>query len=211
MLPQRLGSGILQYLAGTATVAATVPDYLVLGSFLTTNYAPTLTLFANSLYAATSDPKFAGSGLPSGYITTIPGTRDELFLYASGLETAIPAYEESVKSLATTAERASIGAARNPAVLQAIKVPVIMVVGQFDALFCDEASGLTCATAAAVKTREGPNFAARACFSTYVVQNAGHAYGLHIKGRDAYNATNNWVDNYTFAAAKDANGCVVSV
>src|SRR5205085_7879859 len=35
------GAGILQYLAGTATVAATIPDYLVLGSFLTTTYAPT--------------------------------------------------------------------------------------------------------------------------------------------------------------------------
>jgi pimeloyl-ACP methyl ester carboxylesterase len=106
------GAGILQYLAATATVAATVPDYLVLESFLTTTHAPTLTLFAGSMHAATADPKFASSGLPDGYITTIPGTRDDLFLYASGVETAMPAYEESIKSLATTTERASVGAAR---------------------------------------------------------------------------------------------------
>lgn len=204
------GAAILQYLAGTATAATTVPDYLVLGGFMQTSYAPTLTLFVNSLYPATSDPKFSGSGLPSGYLTTVPGSRDDLFLYPTGVETAMPAYDESVKSLSTLAERNSIGAARDPAVLQAIKVPVIMVVGQFDALYCNEASGLTCANAAAVKAREAANFPVKACFTAYVVQNAGHTYGLHIKGLDAYNSTNNWVDNYTFAAAKDANGCVSS-
>jgi pimeloyl-ACP methyl ester carboxylesterase len=203
------GAAILQYLAGTSTVSGAIPNYLVLGSFLMTSYAPTLTLFAGSLHTATSDPKFAGSGLPAGYITTVPGTRDDLFLYTPGSEPAMPAYEESVKSLATVTERTSIGAARTPAVTQAITVPVIIVVGQYDALFCHEPSGLTCADAAKVKAREAANFGTRACLSTYVVVDAGHAYGLHIKGRDAYNATNNWVDLYTFSGTKDANGCVV--
>jgi hypothetical protein len=166
-------------------------------------------LFANSMYPATSDPKFASSGLPAGYITTMPGTRDDLFLYTPGVETAMPAYEESIKSLATLPERASVAAARNPAVVAAVQVPVFMLVGQYDALFCHEASGLTCATAAAVRTRELPNWAARACLSTYVVPNSGHAYGLHIRGLDAYTATSNWVDQYTFSGTKNANGCVV--
>jgi pimeloyl-ACP methyl ester carboxylesterase len=204
------GAGILQYLAATATVAATVPDYLVLESFLTATYAPTLTLFASSMYAATSDPKFASSGLPAGYITTMPGTRDDLFLHPTGVETAMPAYEESIKSLATTTERASVGAARALAVTSAVAVPVFMLVGQNDVLFCDEASGLSCANAAAVLAREQPNFShVRACLSTYVVPTSGHSYGLHIRGLDAYTATSNWVDRYTFSGTKNANGCVV--
>lgn len=203
------GTGILQYLAATSTVPGTVPDLLVLGAFLSTSYAPSVSLFAGSLHTATSDPKFASSGLPSGYITTVPGTRDDLFLRVPGVETAMPAYEESIKSLSTTTERASVGAGRTPAVLAAVAVPSYIVVGQYDALYCDEASGLSCANSAAIMAREGPKYGARACLSAYVVPNAGHAYGLHIRGLDAYTATSNWIDRYTITGTKDANGCVV--
>lgn len=203
------GAGILQYLAGTSTVAGTIPDYLVLGAFLTTTYAPAVATLGSALYQATSDPKYAGSGLPADYITTIPGTRDDMFLYVPGVETAMPAYEESIKSLATNAERASLGAARVPAVIAGVQVPVFMVVGQFDTLYCNEATELSCATAAAVRARELPNYSAHACLTAYVVPNSGHSYGLHIRGLDAYTATSNWIDNYTFAGTKDANGCVI--
>ena len=204
------GSAILQYLAGTSTVAGTVPDYLVLGAFLTAGNAPILTLFANSLHAASADPKFAGAGLPTGYITTIPGTRDDLFLHVGGAEPAIPPYEESVKSLATVTERTSIGAARDPAVLANVRVPVYIVVGQYDGLFCNEAAGLSCANGAAVRARELANFThPRACVTAWVVPDAGHAYGLHVKGMEAYTATSTWIDRYTFAGTKNSNGCVV--
>lgn len=204
------GTGILQYLAGTATVAATIPDYLVLGSYLTATYTPTLVLLGNSLHAATADPKFASSGLATGYITTVPGTRDDVFYRTAGAEAAAITYDETNKALATTAERNSVSAARAPAVIAAIKVPVLIVVGQYDALVCNEATGLTCASAAAVKTRELPNFTnPKACLSTYVVLDAGHSYGMHIKARDAYNASHDWVDRYTITGTKDTNGCVI--
>lgn len=203
------GAAIMQYLAGTSNVAGTVPDYLVLGGFLTAGNAPILTLFANSLQPATADPKFAGSGLPTGYITTVPGIRDDLFLHLPGVETAMPAYEESIKSLSAVTERLTIGAARDPAVMGNVRVPVYLVVGQYDGLFCNEATGLTCATAAAVRARELPNFTnVRSCLSAYVVPSSGHSYGLHIRGLDAYTATGNWIDRYTFSGTKDANGCV---
>src|SRR5579859_4103779 len=37
------------------------------------------TLAGNDFYSSTDDPKFAGSGLDPGYLTTRPGTREPLF------------------------------------------------------------------------------------------------------------------------------------
>jgi pimeloyl-ACP methyl ester carboxylesterase len=203
------GAGILQYLAGTATDTTTVPNYLVLNSFLTATYAPTLSVFASSLHEAKADPLFANSGLPDGYITTIPGTRDDLFFYVPGSNSTLINQDESSKSTATTAERTSLGAARSPAVLAGVKVPVLIVVGQRDALYCDEASGLSCATSAAVFAREKGNFGSKACMSAYAVANAGHSFAFHTQAAAAYTYTNDWVDKYTITGTKDSNGCVV--
>ncbi|MFB9415878.1 alpha/beta fold hydrolase [Dactylosporangium matsuzakiense] len=202
------GAAILQYLAGTTTNAATRPDFLVLQDFLMTTYAPGLAVLGSALYTAASDPAFASAGLDSGYITTMPNTRGTAFYRTAGAEAAMITMDESIKQTGTLTERSSLGAARNPAVTLAITVPVLITVGQYDTFYCDEPSGLTCATSAAVKTREGVNFGPRACLSTYVVLDGGHATGFHIKARDSYNFAHSWVDKYTINPVKDANGCV---
>ena len=69
------GAAVLQYLAGTSTTPGTIPDYLILGSFLMTTYTPGLTILGNALYPAPSDPAFATAGLSTDYITTMPNTR----------------------------------------------------------------------------------------------------------------------------------------
>jgi pimeloyl-ACP methyl ester carboxylesterase len=50
------GAAVLQYLAGTTTVPANAPDYLILAGFLFNAYAPGLTQLGGSLYTATSPP-----------------------------------------------------------------------------------------------------------------------------------------------------------
>ena len=204
------GAATLQYLAGTATDATTVPDYLVLASFLMTTYAPGLTALGSALYPASSDPAFAAAGLSAGYLTTLPGTRASIFYRTAGAESGMPAVDEAMKQTGTLTERSTLAAARNTAVTLAVKVPVLITVGQYDNLYCSEASGLTCATAAAVRTREATNWGPRACLSTYVVADGGHVTGLHIKARDSYNFAHSWLDRYSIpgAVAKDANGCL---
>ena len=63
----------------------------------------------------------------------------------------------------------------------------------------------------AVKTREAPNFGARACLKTYVMPNAGHSAALHVKAPELFNYVHAWLDNYTvnYVTAKDANGCLL--
>jgi hypothetical protein len=87
---------------------------------------------------------------------------------------------------------------------------VLLSVGQYDNLYCDEASGLTCASNAAIQAREAPHFGPQACLSAYMVTDAGHAAGLHIKARDSYNFAHSWLDKYTISGvgSKDANGCL---
>ena len=165
-------------------------------------------MLGNSLYPATSDPAFAASGLDSGYLTTLPNTRGPMFYRTGGAEPAMITVDESIKSTGTTTERTSIGAARNPAVTLAITVPVLITVGRYDNLYCDEASGLTCASNEAIRVREAPNFGPRACLSAYMVVDGGHSTGFHIKARDSYNFAHTWLDKYTINAVKDANGCV---
>jgi pimeloyl-ACP methyl ester carboxylesterase len=202
------GAAILQYLAGTATDTTARPDYLVLASFLMSTYTPGVTSLGTSLYTATSDPAFSSSSLDSGYLTTLPSTRASLFYRTGGVDPAMVTVDESIKQTGTTAERASIGAARDTAVTLAITVPVLITVGRYDSLYCNEASGLTCASNDAVRIREAPNFGPRACLSAYMVADAGHATGFHIKARDSYNFAHSWVDKYTINAVKDSNGCV---
>ena len=167
-----------------------------------------VTALGTAFYPATSDPAFSSSGLDSGYLTTLPNTRGSLFYRSGGVDPAMIAVDESTKQTATTTERTSIGAARNPAVTLAITVPVLITVGRYDYLYCDEAPGLTCASNDAVRAREAPNFGPRACLSAYTVVDAGHSTGFHIKARDSYNFAHSWLDKYTINPVKDANGCV---
>jgi pimeloyl-ACP methyl ester carboxylesterase len=205
-----LGSAILQYEAATVSTAGATPDYLILEDFLTQAYLPGVVRIANSLYPASSDPAFASAGLPSGYLTTQPGTRSADFYYTPGVDPALVSLDESTKATGTDGERTSLQSARDTAITHGVHVPTLIAVGQYDNIGCDEASGLTCATSAAVLTRESGNWSARACLHTYVVTNSGHDVNLHIKAHDLYNFAATWLDNNTinYVSGKDANGCI---
>jgi pimeloyl-ACP methyl ester carboxylesterase len=204
-----LGAGILQYEAGTATGAGNVPDYLVLSDFLNAINPAGVNQVNSSLYPAAQDPAFASAGLPSGYETTMPNTRGSDFYYAPGADPAMIASDESTKQTGSAAEFTAFSAARTSAVTHGIHVPTLLAVGQYDALDCNEAAGLSCANDAAVMARESGNFSPTACLKTYVQPNAGHDIDLHIGAASFFNRVSTWLDNYTinYVNQKDANGC----
>src|SRR6202044_39687 len=55
-------------------------------------------------YPAADDPKFAGSGLDPGYLTTRPGTREALFYDPATTNPAVLALDEADKDTTTAAE-----------------------------------------------------------------------------------------------------------
>jgi len=205
-----LGAGILQYEAGTVTGAGNTPDYLVLADFLTATNAQGAAEINATIYPASQDPKFSGAGLPSGYETTEPGTRGADFYHTQNADSAMITSDESSKSTGTAAETSVFGLARQSSVTHAIHVPTLIAVGQYDKLDCNEAGGLSCASAAAVMARESGNFSPTACLSAYVLAGAGHDTDLHIGAGSLFNTVANWLNNYTvnFVNQKDANGCV---
>jgi pimeloyl-ACP methyl ester carboxylesterase len=210
-----LGAAILQYLAGSANGRDGVPDYLVLSDMLMRGNAAAGTALGKATYPAEEDAKFAGTGLPSGYLTTRPGTRGASFYHPLTADPAAIGTDEALKQPASPTERATLGAARTPVVTRAIAVPVLIVVGEYDTLQCDIAAGLSCASDAAVLARESANFAPGACLAARVVAGAGHSVNLHPTAKDAYRMVHDWLDGYTPAVsavsvANDPNGCVTA-
>jgi pimeloyl-ACP methyl ester carboxylesterase len=205
-----MGTAILQYEAGTVTDPVGVPDFLILQDLLMTTNVPGAVALNASFYPASSDPKFASAGLPAGYYTTMPNTRQSTFYYPSGTTAAVMAMDESSKQTGSSGETSTLAAARTPTITHAIRVPVIVSEGEYDILHCNEAAGLSCATPAALFARESGNFGPRACLKTWVVEEAGHSTNLHIKALEAYNFAHLWLDNYTINGVnqKDANGCL---
>jgi pimeloyl-ACP methyl ester carboxylesterase len=202
-----MGAAILQYEAGTVTDRRQSPDYLVLADFLYQADPDVVAKIGSALYPAENDPRFFSSGLPSGYLTTRPGTRLGLFFHSGAVDPAVVTADEAAKQTSTLAERSTLGAARDTLVTHAIRVPILLIVGQNDSLDCNAGLGLSCATATAVLARESAHYSAEACLSAFVVADAGHATNLHRNAHTAYDRTNDWLDRYTVGAPRSA-GCL---
>jgi pimeloyl-ACP methyl ester carboxylesterase len=89
-----------------------------------------------SMYPATLDSQFAGHGLDPGYLTTLPGTRDELFYEPAEVDPAVVRHDEATKSTVRITEVNNY-----PQILNEpldIRVPVLLVAGDLDSLFCRE-------------------------------------------------------------------------
>jgi pimeloyl-ACP methyl ester carboxylesterase len=205
-----LGSGILQYLAGTSTDPAGTPDHLVLSGWLHRGNPVALANLATVLHEAGQDPAFASAGLPDGYLTTIPGTRAGAFYNTAFAEPAAIARDEATKQTGTLAERLTLAQVRASTVTLNITVPVLLSVGQVDTLQCDEAAGLSCATPAAVMAREAASYGPRACLTAAVVPGSGHSVNFHRTAPIAYATANRWLDAYTGSGrrGRDGNGCL---
>lgn len=205
-----LGAGILQRLAATAVDPASAPDYLILSGWLHQGNLSAVSTLGQSLYEVSSDPVLASSGLPTGYLTTKPGTRSTNFYYLPGADTTMIALDESLKQSGTESERQSLIADRAMTLTPNIQVPVLLSVGEYDALQCNTDIGLSCASASDIIARESAYYGAQACLTAYVVSDTGHSVNLHVNARTSYDYHHNWLDSYTVdnVASKDTNGCL---
>lgn len=94
-------------------------------------------------HPAGQDPKFAGRGWPTGYLTTMPGTRVDTFLYPGTYGPAIPHLEETVlKDTVPEPELLAIGTPPAP-----VDVPTLSVLGRYDGFYCWETADCTTAPA----------------------------------------------------------------
>ena len=88
------------------------------------------------IYPANNDPRFAGQNIPDGYLTTLPGTRSPLF-WIPNVEPEAIAVEDFFKETITIGELNTFPPlVFSPDNAQGIHVPVLIVIGQYDNIFC---------------------------------------------------------------------------
>jgi hypothetical protein len=138
---------------------------------------------ANALtYPAVLDPRFAGSGLDLGYLTTLPGARATLFYHPATADPAVVAVDEATKDTATAAQLGdglplALGQPPDLAPSRLIDVPVLVVTGQDDALFCG-GDAADCSDPAAVRNQEAPYYPLARQLRIALIPGTGHDLAL---------------------------------
>jgi pimeloyl-ACP methyl ester carboxylesterase len=140
-----------------------------------------------SFAPANLDPHFAGRGIPDGYVTTLPGTRT-IFYNAPFYDPRVLAVDEQTKETVTIAELNTAVPALG--LSTGIHVPVLVVVGDNDAAFCNAP---TCTASGSLAT-EPSFYPPDACAEAVAIPGAGHVLNLHYQAPLAYVTVLGWLD-----------------
>jgi alpha-beta hydrolase superfamily lysophospholipase len=144
---------------------------------------PNLAALAQAdVYPAVDDPKFADSGLDLGYLTTRPGTREALFYDPATANPAVVALDEAGKDTDTVGELDGLFSLESEPVSEQpssqVNVPVLVVVGADDNIFCTGVTAYNCASAASVQSYESQYYPAAAHLRVVVIPDTGHDLAL---------------------------------
>ena len=74
-----------------------------------------------------------------------------------------------------------------------ITVPVLVVIGQHDAIFCTDPPVLDCAAPAALLAAEEPYYAAAPSLTVDVIPGSGHDIALHPSADQSFALINQWI------------------
>jgi pimeloyl-ACP methyl ester carboxylesterase len=136
------------------------------------------------------------AGPDQGYLTTIPGTRTDLFYYQPNADPAVIAQDEATKDTVTGAEVNSglslvfVPADQSPT--KNIRVPVLVAMGEHDNLVCDDPDGIVCNTTNLANI-EKPYFPNAPRLDFQVVAGSGHALSQHTTAVDAHINIQRWL------------------
>ena len=144
---------------------------------------PSLPALAQAdVYPAVDDPKFADSGLDPGYLTTRPGTREALFYDPATANPAVVALDEADKDTSTAGELDGLLSLESEPLSEQpssqINVPVLVVVGADDNIFCTGVTAYNCASAASVQGYESQYYPPAAHLKVVVIPDTGHDLAL---------------------------------
>ena len=144
--------------------------------------SPDIATLEGDLYPAAFDPRFAGSAMDTGYLTTEPGTRGSIFYNTPTANPPVVAADEANKDtvtvpvLAGATSMLGLPASQQPS--DQISAPVLVVVGADDNLFCTGVTVYNCASPASVRAYESQFYSPAAHLRVVTVPDTGHALAL---------------------------------
>jgi pimeloyl-ACP methyl ester carboxylesterase len=152
------------------------------------------------------DPSGRFHGYDPAYLTTWPNTRASFFYNAANADPKVIALDEATKATFAATELATFPLPIAEGTTANINVPVLVVAGQKDAIFC----GLTadnCSTSATLLRSEAPYFAPAACLRSYVLPDSGHDVDLQLNSVDFYQVAIAWSNQVVGTGSSPAPGC----
>jgi pimeloyl-ACP methyl ester carboxylesterase len=187
------------YGSGVAIVAAArhadIDGLIVSGMLHTTSQ---LHADARSFFHHAADDPVLGRtevAWPDLYMTQRPGLRARMLENPADIDDPISRYNESIKSTATIGEGDSLAQTYDARYSRAIEVPVLVVVGERDALFSSEAVSFAAETAA-VREFEKDFYAPGAKLEVHVIPQAGHSLNLHRSAPRWFAIAREWSDRH---------------
>ena len=146
-------------------------------------------------YPAQQDPAFQNSGLDAGYLTTRPGTRAAVFYYPATTDPTVVQLDEKSKQTMSATESTDISATGPGSAVSysaLINVPILVVNGQNDFLFCGD-GGTDCSSSASLQSAERPYYSASPSVTAVVVPASGHDINLEVTAPLWYGASLQWL------------------
>lgn len=133
-------------------------------------------------------------GKPAGEVTTLPGVRGRYFYDPADADPRVIEADEASKDTVAVAESAAFASTLAGPASGHITAPVLLAVGQHDALFT--CAGASCADDSALRAAEAARFAAAASFQPFVLAGSGHDLNLASNHQQFYDTTIDWMDNH---------------
>lgn len=157
------------------------------------------TTLASLLYPAVFDPQFAGQGLDAGYLTTDPGDRAADF-FSAAADPVVVGYDEAHKDVVPVTDLVTLATtwALPPGLNAAdrITAPVLVVIGEQDAIFCTDPPVLDCAQPDEVLAIERPYYASAPSLSVDVIPATGHDIALHPSADQSFTLISDWIESH---------------
>jgi pimeloyl-ACP methyl ester carboxylesterase len=144
-----------------------------------------------ALYPADGDPLLASARLGEGYLTTRPGSRAVNWFDVRYAEPEVIELDERTKSLTTSGEIATLAAATDPGVSNAVTAPVLLVVGDNDTVM----SPAPCSENPPGFVAEPGYYVSAPSVDAVVVPWAGHNVCLHKTAPVHHAAIIDWLDS----------------